>query len=144
FADHHVKVTDLQPFTSGPLPGAPTIVVKAKAAKNYCGGIALSAKIKKSKKLAPADKELAAMFVMSFPTGLNFDPSHEMARKESAKKVDAWYQKFNDTGAAAGAHYRAIITDANTAPLDKVVAAARMVQVLRWAAQVAARGQITK
>jgi hypothetical protein len=144
YADHHVKVTDLQPFASGPLPGAPTIVIKAKASKSYCGGVALSAKVKKSKKLSPADKELAAVFAISFPKGLDFDPSHELAQKESTKKFDAWYGKFKAASIAAGARYFAIMRDTNAAPLDKVVAAARIVQVSRWSSQVIARGQIAK
>jgi hypothetical protein len=143
-ADHHVKVRDLSPFAAGPLPGAPTIVIKTKAAKNYCGGVAVTATIKKSKKLQAADKELAAVFATRFPTGLDFDPSHEFARKESTKKFDAWYKKFDETTRAAGEHYRAIIVGAGVAPMDKVIAAARLVQVVRWSAQVIARAQIAK
>lgn len=142
-ADHHIKVTDLQLFASGPLPGAPTIVIKAKPAKTYCGGVALSAKIKKSKKLQPADKELAAVFALSFPTGLDFDPSHEFASTKSAKKFDAWYTKFNDATTDAAKHYGEVLS-ASSAPMDRVIAAARVVQVVRWSAQVIARGQIAK
>lgn len=142
-ADHHVKVTELPAFTAGPLPGAPTIVIKAKPAKDYCGGVALSAKIKKSKKLSAPDKELAAVFALSFPTGLDFDPSHALASKNSTKKFDAWFKKFSDASQAAADRYSKVIGD-STAPLDRVIGAARQAQVAQWSAHIIARGQVPK
>jgi hypothetical protein len=140
-ADRRATVLASQPFVAGALPGSPGITIKTKGSDGHCGGVALTATVKKSKK---PDKHLAAVFAVKFPTGLDFSPTNEAKRKKSAAKFDAWYDALDVATRAAGTHYRDVIGNADVPVADRVAAAARIVQVARWSAHMVARAPMPK
>jgi hypothetical protein len=136
------SVLDTLPFASGPLPGAPGLVIKTRPSTKHCGGTAISATVKKSRSISAPDPELAAVFVLAFPTKLDFDPKNADRRRASLKKFDAWFEAFTRASTAANEHYSAIVRDPARAPADRIAAAARVTLAARWAAHVIARAPI--
>src|SRR5689334_7135281 len=135
-ADRRATVLSSQPFAAGALPGSPGIVIKTKGSNAHCGGVALTATVKKAKK---PDKHLAAVFGLKFPTGLDFDPANEAKRAKSMERFDAWYAALDAATRDAATHYRDLVTDQNVKTTDRVAAAAHMTQVARWASHMIAR-----
>jgi len=141
-ADRRPTAVDVMPFVAGTLPGSPAITIKVRPSAGFCGGTSVSAVIKKSRKVAAPDPQLAAVFALAFPKGLDFDPDHEARRKASLVKFDKWFSAVQKTAVAARTVYAKQLADAALEPVDRVIAAARLVQVVRWAGQVIARAPV--
>jgi hypothetical protein len=140
-ADRRSTVLSSQPFAAGALPGSPGIVVKTKGSDAHCGGVALTASVKKAKK---PDKRLAAVFALKFPSGLDFDPKSEAKRQKSMERFDTWLSSLETLARDAASHFSGTMTDQNVTPADRIAAAARFVQVTRWTSHMIARAPIPK
>lgn len=100
-----------------------------------CGGFSIL--VKKSKKIAPSDAKIAAMFALEFPIDLDFS---ETKKAGSLLKLNAWIEAMTKTLRETNTHYQQQFasTDLNL----KVAAAARLAQSNFRAASVIARAEV--
>lgn len=124
----------------GPVAGLPGFAIKRTPSTSHCGGIKLS--IKRSKRVAPADKHLAAVYALEFPSGLDFDPENKKVRDASMKKFESFIGNLTTTGTAAGQFYMDQVKDADER--TKLINVARVVQVQFRVVSILARGEIPK
>ncbi len=100
-----------------------------------CGGFSIL--VKKSKKVAPSDAHLAAMFALEFPVDLDFS---ETKKAGSLLKFNAWIQTMTTTSGAANSHYQGRFAAVDLS--EKAAGAARLSQVMFRAASVLARAEV--
>ena len=119
----------------GSVPGLPGFSTKRVRDPRRCGG--LSILVKKSKKIAPSDAKIAAMFALEFPIELDFS---EKKRAGSLLKFNAWLETVTKTTADANSHYQGqfAATDLGI----KAAATARLAQLYFRAASVLARAEV--
>lgn len=130
--------TDM-PIIEGPVAGATMIVVKSEPSATHCGGRKIV--VERTPDAAPPD-ELAQVYELEFPAGLDFDPDDEATRKESERRFKGFLTELNRAVDAAKVHVRPIFDDVKSTPEQRIVAAARWAQVMHRAAEVIARAEI--
>lgn len=127
----------------GPIAGLPGFSIKRTPSTSHCGGVKITTK--RAKKIAPADKQIAAVFALEFPTGLDFDPDpkHKAARERSMKKFNDFVSTMTKLGGEATTFYADQAKTATDAA-KKASAMARVVQIQFRLTSVLARGEIPK
>jgi len=122
------------------VPGLAGFSVKRRANASHCGGFEIVTS--RGNRIAAADKQLAAVYAIEFPTGLNFDPVNNKAKEASLKRFNDFISKMTKTASAAAKFYADQIPAAGEAV--KLAAVARVVQIQYRVASVLARAEIPK
>lgn len=127
----------------GPIAGLPGFSIKRTPSTSHCGGMKITTK--RGKKIAAADKHLATVFALEFPTGLDFDPDpkHKATREKSMQTFNDFVSTMMKLGGEATTFYADQAKTATDAAA-KASALARVVQIQFRLASVLARGEIPK
>jgi len=132
----------LAPALVGPVPGAPSFVLVARADARHCGGQAIVVRRVRVGAARAVDPELARVLELRGPTGLDFDPQHRDRARASTKAFQAWVDHTMRTVRTARDRYQQQVADAGASPQARVEAAAHVVVVLRRFADVLGRMEI--
>lgn len=123
---------------AGVVPGMPGFQIVHRVDPTHCGGIAVEAR-RTVQPIDAADAPLADIFAIRFPTGLDFSGKN---KEPSVQAFEAWAQDLSIRGAAArGAYSQRMQVDTAT-PEQRVIAAARIVQMQRHLASTIVRAEI--
>ncbi len=128
------RVWDRLHEQDGPVPGLPGFSLSHKPDSKTCGGVTIVTT--HPAKPPKADAELAALYTLEFPTGLDF----EKDKDGSKKKFEGWLGELQKRGSAAMAVYQKQAASGNDAA--KAAAVARIVQISLRTASVIARAPI--
>ena len=135
--------TDLTTFArlrdaAGVIPGMPGFQIVHRVDPRRCGGIAVEVR-RTAQPIDAADASLADIFAIRFPTGLDFSGKN---KEPSLKSFDEWVQDFSRRGAAARGTYSQRMQADGATLEQRVVAAARIVQMQRHLASTIVRAEI--
>ena len=119
---------------AGPVPGLPGAKLTWTKDANHCGGVAVTASH------ATASEPINDVFAIRFPTDLDFTPTNQARENAALVKFDAWVQQTMTTGKDARAFYEERVKTASGR--DRIIAAARLVQLQRYIASVFVRAEI--
>ena len=125
--------------TDGGIAGMPGFAIKRRPSKKHCGGVAIVTM--RSRRVAPDDEPIAAIFALEFPRALSFDMQRNDRRKASIRKFNAFVDKLTKVVGTTGKHYEAIVAGGGDAAV-KVAAAARLAQMYTRLASLFARAQV--
>jgi hypothetical protein len=128
---------------SGDVAGLAGWKIERKADANHCSGFKIVT-TRGKKKLSADDQQLANVYALTFPTGLNFEPGEKTkkVREASMKKLNEFVEKMTKVGGEARKHYEEILAkrDARTS----IDAIARMAQVQIRLSSLLVRAEIPK
>jgi hypothetical protein len=125
---------------AGVVAGLPGFQVVHRVDPTYCGGIAVDVK-RTAQPIAEDDAPLADILAIRFPTGLDFN---EPTKTASLKIFDGWVQNMSKRGAAARAIYSERMLAKDATHEQRVIAAARIVQLQRHLASRLVRAQLPR
>jgi hypothetical protein len=124
----------------GPVPGFAGYSLKRTPSTSHCGGTKVT--LTRPRTVAPADKHLATLYAIEFPSGLVFDPdpAKKAVREASLKKLDNFVKAVTKAGGDAAKFYGDKVKDKDESV--KLAAIARVAQIQFHVASVLARAEI--
>ena len=122
----------------GVVPGMPGFRVVHRAAPNHCGGVATRVE-RTDAPLDARDLALENVLEIAFPTALDFSEAHKAA---GLKKFTAWVDHMSALASAGRGFYSEKMMRDGATTKERVVAAARIVQVQRHLASILVRAEI--
>jgi hypothetical protein len=123
---------------AGVVPGMPGFRVVHRVDPHHCGGLAVSVE-RTDAPLDASDLALENVLEIKFPTALDFSEPHKQA---GLKKFTAWVDHMSALASAGRGFYsQQMMADGATIE-ERVIAAARIVQVQRHLASILVRAEI--
>lgn len=119
----------------GPVPGLPGFSYVRASDATRCGGIGVV--VARDRSVAVVETELAALFELEFPRGLDFKASRETAMKTFYE----WLEDVKAKASTATKVYEAQF-NATTDPMIKLTATARLAQIPRFFGALLVRAEI--
>jgi len=123
---------------AGPIAGLPGVSVAWTVDATHCGGVAVEAHRDPAAKIS--EEPILDILTIKFPTGLDFRVDNKAIKDASLAKFDAWVDRTMKAGKAARSTYEERVQTLKGR--DKIVAAARLVQLQRYIASVFVRAEI--
>ena len=122
---------------AGAVAGLPGFQITHRVDPDHCGGLAVEVKRDTA---APADDAaLADVLAIAFPTSLDFS---EKSRAASVAKFNTWVEDMHARGSAARKTYSDRLLANDATDVERVTAAARIVQLQRHLASTIVRAEI--
>ena len=125
---------------AGAVPGMPAFRIVHRVDPGHCGGIAVSVE-RTSAMLSATDLALENVLEIGFPTGLDFS---EPAKEASLKKFSAWVDHMSTMASAGRGYYSEQMMRDDATIEERVIAAARIVQLQRHLASTLVRAEIPR
>ena len=126
---------------AGAVAGLPGFRITHRVDPDHCGGLAVEAKRDVAAQVSADDAALADVLAIAFPTSLDFS---EKTRAASSVTFNTWVEDMRARGAAARKTYSDRFLANDSTAVQRVVAAARIVQLQRHLASTVVRAEIPR
>jgi hypothetical protein len=124
---------------AGPIAGMPGFSIVHRVDPTFCGGVAVEVKTADAEHTSGLDVALANVLDLRFPRDLDFAQPKKEASLDAFNK---WVEHMHTLGAAGRAFYSDQLVAKNATPKERVIAAARIVQLQRHLASTLVRASI--
>ena len=123
---------------AGAVPGMSSFRVVHRVDPDHCGGLAVTVE-RLDDKMSAVDLPLENVLEITFPTALDFSEPHRAA---GLKKFTVWVDHMSALASAGRAAYSERMMREGATTKERVIAAARIVQVQRHLASILVRAEI--